>query len=89
MEAMENEKLVKIRLSLDKQEVETFERIRQFLGLRSLSATVARCALWNASAISAALDASPQQETSRLLEGVAPMVDGMVKALARQMTLQV
>lgn len=52
---------VSVRLRLSPREAERIDRVRAFLGLRSLSATCLRLALWNADTISASLGLLPDR----------------------------
>lgn len=49
--------VVCVRLRFSRQQVETLDRIRRFIGLPSVSSTVARLAMWNAREIDEALTA--------------------------------
>lgn len=72
---------VHVRLLLSPEQVEKFATIQRFLGLRSLSAAVARCALWNADALSAALS---EEGGDKVGDAVAPMVGEFVKAAMKK-----
>lgn len=81
-----NENKVHVRLYLSPDEVKQFERIQRFLGVRSLSQAVARCAVWNASLLSAALDSSGQ-DSARMAGALQPMVDEFTAAAVRSLCL--
>jgi hypothetical protein len=53
---------VSVRLRLTPEEVKKIDRVRSFLGLRSLSQTAARLATWNADALAVALGALPDEQ---------------------------
>lgn len=55
---------VSIRLRLTDTEARKLDRVREFLGLRSLSATAARLALWNADALAVSLGMLPDEQVN-------------------------
>lgn len=55
---------VSVRLRLSTTEAKKLDRVREFLGLRSLSATAARLALWNADALAVSLGMLPDEQVN-------------------------
>ena len=53
---------VSVRLRLSPDEVKKIDRVRAFLGLRSLSQTAARLATWNADVLAASLGILPDKQ---------------------------
>lgn len=64
-----------IRIRLTAEELAELETVRQFLGLRSVSAAAARLALWNARILAASLRSdSPDDGAATISEVVADAV---------------
>lgn len=67
---------VSVRLRLTPAEVAKLDRVRSFLGLRSLSATAARLATWNADVLAAALRIWPDEQLNPRAVLRAAIVEG-------------
>lgn len=67
---------VSVRLRLTPPQVKKLERVRSFLGLPSLSSTVARLALWNADALAVSLGMLPDEQVNPRAVLRAAIVEG-------------
>lgn len=81
-DAMETQgRPVSVRVRLTTSQAEQFDKLREFLGLPSLSGTVARLALWNLSTLSEALSVETSPE--KIVGTMGPMIVDVAKAAVR------
>lgn len=69
-----------IRLRFSPEEIQQLETIRDWLGVRSVSAAAARLVQWNAAAVVAALSTHPVTPLEKAFNG---LVDDVVRAAER------
>lgn len=72
---------VSVRVRLTSSQAMEFERMREFLGMPSLSGTVARLALWNLSSLSEALSVNTTPE--KVVATMGPMIADVTQAAIR------
>ncbi len=72
---------VSVRIRLTSSQAREFDKIREFLGLPSLSGTVARLALWNLSTLSEALSVNTSPE--KVAKTMGPMLADVAQAAVR------
>lgn len=80
-------RMAAVRIRLSPERVKEFEVLRQFLGMRSLSATVARVAFWNVRILSRALEVDTNAGRTAgedFAKAVGPMVEDFAKAIVRK-----
>lgn len=80
---------IAVRIRLSPERVREFEVIREFLGMRSLSAAVARVAFWNVRMLSRAMEIDDKGPTTGedFAKAVGPMVEDFARAVVRKALL--